>query len=108
MPALQAELCDRVRALVARHQGTGFEDRTLRSHVSPRTRYPLVSCSRPMYFSKENFMAKPNKDSGQSKKKPQSPPADDMARNKQRQKAEVQEVAGRHKNQGQKDHKGRR
>ena len=53
-------------------------------------------------------MAKPDKDSGQSKKKPQSPPADDVARNNQRQKAEVQEVAGRHKNQGQKDHKGRR
>jgi len=57
---------------------------------------------------KENFMAKPSKDSDQSKKKPQSPLADDMIKEKQRQKAEVQEVAGRHKNEGQKGHKGRR
>ena len=66
-----------------------------------------VSCIVPI-FSEENSMAKPDKDSGQSKKKPQSPPADDIAKNNQRQKAEVQEVAGRQKNQGQKDHKGRR
>jgi hypothetical protein len=36
------------------------------------------------------------------------PPQDDVAKQKQKQKAEKQEVAGRHKNDGQKDHKGRR
>jgi len=36
------------------------------------------------------------------------PPQEDVTKQKQKQKAEVQEVAGRHKNDGQKDHKGRR
>ena len=36
------------------------------------------------------------------------PEAADTAKQKQRQKAEAQEVAGRHKNDGQKPHKGRR
>ena len=53
-------------------------------------------------------MPKPNKESEQSKKKPMSPLADDVAKQTQKQKAEVQEVAGRHKNEGQKGHKGRR
>ena len=33
---------------------------------------------------------------------------DEIAKQKQRQIAEEQEVAGRHRNDGQKDHKGRR
>lgn len=38
---------------------------------------------------------------------PVPPPALDQSK-MQKQKAEVQEVAGRHKNDGQKDHKGAR
>lgn len=38
----------------------------------------------------------------------QSPTAPVEEANKQRQKAEDREVAGRHKNDGQKDHKGAR
>jgi hypothetical protein len=53
-------------------------------------------------------MTQQNKDRNQSDKKPQSPPADDVAKQKERQKAEQQEVAGRHKNDGQKPFKGRR
>ena len=36
------------------------------------------------------------------------PPQNDVTKQKQKQKAEEQEVAGRHKNDGQKDHKGSR
>ena len=36
------------------------------------------------------------------------PPQEDVTKQKQKQKAEGQEVAGRHKNDGQKGHKGRR
>jgi hypothetical protein len=36
------------------------------------------------------------------------PPRDGVAKQEQKQKAEKQEVAGRHKQDGQKDHKGRR
>ena len=53
-------------------------------------------------------MTQQNKDRKQSDKKPASPPRDNVAQQKQRQKAEEQEVAGRHKNDGQKPHKGRR
>ncbi len=49
-----------------------------------------------------------NKDSGQPDKKTTIPPAKDLLKQKQREKAEAKEVAGRHKNDGQKDHKGRR
>jgi hypothetical protein len=41
-------------------------------------------------------------------KKTTTPQSDDILKQKQRQKSEEQEVAGRHKNDGQKDHKGRR
>ena len=37
-----------------------------------------------------------------------TPPRDNVAKQKQKQEAEKREVAGRHKNDGQKDHKGRR
>ena len=53
-------------------------------------------------------MAKQDKDPNQTDKKPKGPQQDDMDKEKQRQKAEEQEVAGRHKNDGQKGHKGRR
>jgi hypothetical protein len=53
-------------------------------------------------------MTQQNKDRNQSDKKTKSPQTDDIAKQKERQKAEEQEVAGRHKNDGQKGHKGRR
>lgn len=40
--------------------------------------------------------------------KPTPPRADKIAKENQREKAERKEVAGRHKNDGQKDHKGSR
>ena len=44
----------------------------------------------------------------QAQKPGQNRPSDAEEANKQKQKAEEQEVAGRHKNDGQKDHKGAR
>jgi len=49
-----------------------------------------------------------NKDSGQPDKKTTIPPGNDLLKQKQREKAEVKEVTGRHKNDRQKDYKGRR
>jgi len=49
-------------------------------------------------------MSKHDKD---QRKKPASPSQAELAK-KERQKEEVQEVLGRHKNEGQKDHKGAR
>ena len=58
-------------------------------------------------LKQENFMAQKNKGPGQNKKT--TPPrADKVAKENQREKAEGKEVAGRHKNDGQKDHKGSR
>lgn len=52
-------------------------------------------------------MAQKNKGPSQNRKT--TPPgADKVARENQREKAEGKEVAGRHKNDGQKDHKGSR
>ena len=48
------------------------------------------------------------KDSDPPNKKPDLPRTNDLLKQKQMEKAEQQEVAGRHKNDGQKDHKGRR
>jgi hypothetical protein len=53
-------------------------------------------------------MTQQNKDRNKSDKKTKAPQTDDIAKQKERQKAEEQEVAGRHKNDGQKGHKGRR
>ena len=53
-------------------------------------------------------MTQQNKDRNKSDKKTGAPRTDDIAKQKERQKAEEQEVAGRHKNDGQKGHKGRR
>jgi hypothetical protein len=55
----------------------------------------------------EKFMTKSEKGPNQSNKNSR-PPQEDVTKQKQKQKAEGQEVAGRHKNDGQKDHKGRR
>jgi hypothetical protein len=55
----------------------------------------------------EKFMAKQNKDSKQTSKT-STPQTGNLAREIQREKAEKKEVAGRHKNDGQKDHKGSR
>jgi hypothetical protein len=41
-------------------------------------------------------------------RKPTTPRTDKVAKENQREKAEGKEVAGRHKNAGQKDHKGAR
>ena len=57
-------------------------------------------------FCQENDMAKHNKDVNQQPQKSKPPRVDEVA--KQKQKAEEQEVAGRHKNDGQNDHKGNR
>ena len=53
-------------------------------------------------------MAQQNKDPRQADKKTNSPQTGNLARQIQRKKAEKKEVAGRHKNDGQKDHKGSR
>ena len=54
-------------------------------------------------------MPKQNKEPARTgSKSPAAPPSDDVARRDQGEKAETQEVAGKHKNDGQKDHKGRR
>jgi hypothetical protein len=52
----------------------------------------------------ENDMAKQNKEFNQQQQRSKPPLVDEVA--KQKQKAEEQEVAGRHKNDGQNDHKG--
>jgi hypothetical protein len=54
----------------------------------------------------ENDMAKQNKDFNQQLQQSKPPRVDEVAM--QKQKAEEQEVAGRHKNDGQNDHKGNR
>lgn len=52
-------------------------------------------------------MTQQNKDLDQQRKKqPTSPRVDEVA--EQKQKAKQEEVAGRHKNDGQNDHKGNR
>jgi hypothetical protein len=51
-------------------------------------------------------MTRKDKDLNQTNKNTRPPQTDDVA--KQKQKAEQKEVAGRHKNDGQKGHKGRR
>ncbi len=52
-------------------------------------------------------MAQQNKGPGPNRKTT-SAPADKTARENLREKAEKKEIAGRHKNDGQKDHKGSR
>ena len=51
-------------------------------------------------------MAKQNKDLNPQAQQSKPPRVDEVAM--QKQKAEVKEVAGRHKNDGQNDHKGNR
>ena len=51
-------------------------------------------------------MAKHEKDFNQQKQTSKPPPVDEVA--EQKQKAHEQEVAGRHKNDGQNDHQGNR
>ena len=53
-------------------------------------------------------MAKQDKDPKQTEKNVGPSQAGELAKQAERQKAEAQEVAGRHKNDGQKSHKGRR
>lgn len=53
-------------------------------------------------------MTQPTKNQQQKPGPTQPFPARSDEANKQQQKAEQQEVAGRHKNDGQKDHKGAR
>jgi hypothetical protein len=53
-------------------------------------------------------MTRQNKDSKPSNKKTNPPQTGGLAKEMQREKAEKKEVAGRHKNDGQKDHKGSR
>jgi hypothetical protein len=59
------------------------------------------------FSEQENFMATQNKASKQTNKT-SAPQTGNLAREIQREKAEKKEVAGRHKNDGQKDHKGSR
>ena len=53
-------------------------------------------------------MTPQDKDPKPSDKNVGPPQSGDLAKQAERQKAETQEVAGRHKNDGQKSHKGRR
>jgi hypothetical protein len=57
-----------------------------------------------MTICEDNEMKKQNKDFNQQPPRPKPPLVDEVAQ--LRQKAEEQEVAGRHKNDGQDDHKG--
>jgi hypothetical protein len=61
---------------------------------------------RERHTDKEAFMNKQTKDQQQSPAKNRPLPMEEA--DQQRQKAETKEVAGRHKNDGQKDHKGAR
>jgi hypothetical protein len=56
----------------------------------------------------ENVMKEQNRDPTRIERPPAPPQADDTVKQAQREKAEVKEVAGRHKNDGQQGHKGRR
>jgi hypothetical protein len=58
------------------------------------------------HFPLEIIMTQPNKDQTPAKKNV-APPSHESAK-KNQQKAEQSEVAGRHKNEGQKGHKGAR
>jgi hypothetical protein len=49
-------------------------------------------------------MGRQGKDFNQQRQQPKAPLVDEVG--KQKQEAEVKEVAGRHKNDGQDDHKG--
>ena len=51
-------------------------------------------------------MAKHEKDFNQQKQNSKPPPVDEVA--EQKRKSQEQEVAGRHKNDGQNDHQGNR
>jgi hypothetical protein len=53
-------------------------------------------------------MKERNKDPHQADNIPKAPPVEETDKEVQREKAEVKEVAGRHKNDGQNGHKGRR
>lgn len=57
-------------------------------------------------FFKAAIMTQQNKDQQHSPKQAHPNPSQDA--NEQKKKAEQNEVAGRHKNDGQKDHKGAR
>jgi hypothetical protein len=61
-----------------------------------------------LYPSQEHCMTQQTKNTNPPGKKPSIPHSDEAAKQEQREKAETQEVAGKHKNDGQKDHKGRR
>lgn len=52
-------------------------------------------------------MTQQNKVPPKSDKAPSTPPAGNTEKEAERQKAEAEEVAGRHKNDGQKSHTGR-
>jgi hypothetical protein len=58
--------------------------------------------------TQENFMTQPSKTQSLKQKPEQTRPSKSDDVNAQKQKAEAKEVAGRHKNDGQKDHKGAR
>jgi hypothetical protein len=53
-------------------------------------------------------MKEQDKDSTPAANIPKTPAPDETDKQMQREKSEVKEVAGRHKNDGQKGHKGRR
>ena len=66
---------------------------------------PPISKKQPIVFQ-ENFMKQKAKNGNQKQMKSQPSTTDGL--NSQKQKAETKEVVGRHKNDGQKDHKGAR
>jgi hypothetical protein len=75
--------------------------------LEPKPKVPWNRvCPAPSHMAvcEENEMKKQNKDFNQQSQQSKPPLVDEVA--KQRQKAEEQEVAGRHKNDGQNDHKG--
>jgi hypothetical protein len=67
---------------------------------------PGVPCAVALTHCQENGMAKQNRDFNQQQQQSKPPRVDELA--KEKQKAEEEEVAGRHKNDGKDDHKGNR
>jgi hypothetical protein len=74
--------------------------------LDPKPKVPRAGVFIGYRFHQENDMAKQGKDFNQQQQQSKPPRVDEIA--KEKQKAEEQEVAGRHKNDGQGDHKGNR
>lgn len=76
-------------------------------YLDPHGNWSQINLVKPIIvLHKETFMTVPNKN--QQQKTSPTHPSHAAEALKQKQKSEQNEVAGRHKNDGQKDHKGAR